>query len=113
LKSFTLTEIANIMGVPRSRLHNWTAGRPLRLRASVLPAKGKGNHALYSYQDLKKFVIINELTRMTGMRPGLAEHIANLEDFTRWFGWAQQGIKSAWELVRAKAIRQSKIGNRT
>jgi len=50
---YTLTEVADIAGMPRSLLKNWTIGRTsLRIVASERRTTGKGSPNLYSLKDI-------------------------------------------------------------
>ena len=58
---FTLGDVAEILQVPKSRIKNWTIGRPLKIVPRVLAGKGKGSRNLYSLEDLYLFALVNQL----------------------------------------------------
>jgi DNA-binding transcriptional MerR regulator len=60
---FTVAEAATILGMPESRIKNWTNGRPLRIIPSVRPAEGTGSRNLYSKTDLYTFAVANQLKK--------------------------------------------------
>jgi len=58
---FMLQEAAEILGMPKSRVKNWTIGRPLRILPSV-QAHGTGSRNLYGRRDLYSIAIANRLS---------------------------------------------------
>ena len=61
VKVFTLGEVAEILQAPKSRIKNWTIGRPLKIVPRVLSAQGKGSHNLFSLDDLYVLAFVNQL----------------------------------------------------
>jgi hypothetical protein len=60
---FTLGEVAELLKVPKTRIKNWTIGRPLRIVPGILAGQGKGSRNLYSLEDVYVFALINQLYR--------------------------------------------------
>ena len=58
---FTLGEVAELLQAPKSRIKNWTIGRPLKIVPRVLSAQGKGSHNLFSLNDLYVLAFVNQL----------------------------------------------------
>jgi hypothetical protein len=46
-----------------SRLKNWTAGRPFKLKPSIRTATGQGSRNLYSLEDVWLLGVANELSK--------------------------------------------------
>jgi hypothetical protein len=59
---FMLTDAARILGMPKSRVKNWTIGRPLRIDPSV-HAHGTGSRNIYTRRELYRLAIANQLHR--------------------------------------------------
>ncbi len=60
---FTLGEVAELLRVPKTRIKNWTIGRPLRIVPRILAGQGKGSRNLYSLEDVYVFALVNQLYR--------------------------------------------------
>lgn len=60
---FTLGEVAELLQVPKTRIKNWTIGRPLRIVPRILAGQGKGSRNLYSLEDVYVFALVNQLYR--------------------------------------------------
>ena len=58
---FTLGEVAELLQAPKTRIKNWTIGRPLRIVPRILAAQGKGSRNLYSVEDVYVFALANQL----------------------------------------------------
>ncbi|MGA2904477.1 MAG: hypothetical protein ABSD98_11635 [Candidatus Korobacteraceae bacterium] len=58
---FTLGEVAGLLQAPKSRITNWTIGRPLKIVPRVLSAQGKGSHNLFSLDDVYVLAFVNQL----------------------------------------------------
>jgi hypothetical protein len=58
---FSLGDVADILKVPKTRIKNWTIGRPFKIVPKVLAAHGKGSRNLYSLDDLYLFALVNQL----------------------------------------------------
>jgi hypothetical protein len=52
LQVFELAEVAAILGMPISKVKNWTSGRPLSIRPSIKVAKKKGSRNLYGVNEV-------------------------------------------------------------
>jgi hypothetical protein len=60
---FELGEIAKILGMPLTKVKNWTIGRPLKIEASVKTASGQGSRNLFSMEDVYLIGLANELSK--------------------------------------------------
>jgi DNA-binding transcriptional MerR regulator len=60
---FTLGAVAKILGLPKTRVKNWTIGRPLKIVPEISAGQGKGSRNLYSFEDIHVFALVNELDR--------------------------------------------------
>ena len=60
--SFEISEVALLLGMPQTRVKNWTIGRPLTIKPSVRRAKGKGTHNLYGPQEVFLMGLAQHLT---------------------------------------------------
>ena len=60
---FTLGAVAKLLGLPKTRVKNWTIGRPLRIIPEISAGEGKGSRNLYSLTDVYVFALVNELDR--------------------------------------------------
>lgn len=58
---FSLGDVAEILEVPKTRIKNWTIGRPFTIVPKVLAASGKGSRNLYSLSDVYLFALVNQL----------------------------------------------------
>jgi DNA-binding transcriptional MerR regulator len=61
MEVFELAEVAEVLGMPKSKVKNWTIGRPLRITPSVRVASGKGTRNLYSVEDVYVLTLANQL----------------------------------------------------
>ena len=50
--SFEISEVALMLGMPQTRVKNWTIGRPLAIKPSVRRAKGTGKRNLYGSAEV-------------------------------------------------------------
>jgi MerR HTH family regulatory protein len=60
---FTLGGVAKLLGLPKTRVKNWTIGRPLKVVPEISAGEGKGSRNLYSLEDVYVFALVNELDR--------------------------------------------------
>lgn len=58
---FMLSEVAQILKMPESRIKNWTIGRPLRIEPWIV-AHGKGSRNLHSAYDMYRLAIANQMS---------------------------------------------------
>jgi len=58
---YELADVARFLGIDKSRLKNWTIGRPFKVRPSVRSASGKGTRNLFCVDDLYAFAVIQHL----------------------------------------------------
>ncbi len=59
---FLLSQAADILGMPQSRLKNWTNGRPLKISPSI-GAQGTGSRNLYDRSDLYRLAVASQLNQ--------------------------------------------------
>src|SRR5437016_4392555 len=59
---FSLGDVAEILQLPKSRVKNWTIGRPLKIVPKVLAAQGTGSRNLYSIEDVYVMGFIKQLS---------------------------------------------------
>jgi DNA-binding transcriptional MerR regulator len=71
---FTVAEVAEIVQVSKSRIKNWTIGRPLKIVPKVRAYRGKGSRNLYSLQDVYLFALVTQL-HDDGLSTKLIEYI--------------------------------------
>jgi hypothetical protein len=57
---FMLSEVARVLGMPESRVKNWTIGRPLLIKPLV-PAYGTGTRNVYSVYDIYRMAIAKHM----------------------------------------------------
>jgi hypothetical protein len=62
LQVFTLGEVSEILRAPKTRIKNWTIGRPLKIIPTVRIAEGKGSRNLYSVTDVYAIALANRLS---------------------------------------------------
>jgi hypothetical protein len=82
---FTLAEVAEILQAPKSRIKNWTIGRPLKIIPRVLSAQGKGSRNLFSLDDVYLMAFVNELYN-DGLSMKHIEHLVDRAFFTPLLG---------------------------
>jgi hypothetical protein len=58
---FELADVAAILGIEKSRVKNWTIGRPFSVQASVRASFGKGSRNLFSRNDVYCFALVERL----------------------------------------------------
>lgn len=58
---YELSDVARFLGIDKSRLKNWTIGRPFKVRPSVRSATGKGTRNLFCLNDLYAFALVQHL----------------------------------------------------
>jgi hypothetical protein len=58
---FSLGEVAEVLQLPKSRIKDWTIGRPLEIIPKVLAAHGTGSRNLYSIEDVYVMGFIKQL----------------------------------------------------
>jgi DNA-binding transcriptional MerR regulator len=58
---FMLREVAEILGLPPTRVKNWTIGRPHTIKPSIR-AHGSGSRNLYDIYDLYRLAIVAQLS---------------------------------------------------
>lgn len=73
-KIFELSEVAEILHLPASRIKNWTIGRPLTITPSVRPASGTGSRNLYNTDDVYLFALAEDLNEF-GIVPRLTQQV--------------------------------------
>ncbi len=63
MEIFELGEIAKVLGMPVTKVKNWTIGRPLKIEPSVKTASGHGSRNLFSLEDVYLIGVANELSK--------------------------------------------------
>lgn len=71
---FELSEVAELLHLPASRVKNWTIGRPLTITPSVRPASGTGSRNLYSTDDVYLFALAEDLNEF-GLVPRITQQV--------------------------------------
>ena len=61
LQIYELADVAAILGLQKSRVKNWTIGRPFSVRPSVRASFGKGSRNLFSRNDVFSFALVKAL----------------------------------------------------
>jgi hypothetical protein len=74
MRIYELSEVAEILAMPKSRVKNWTIGRPLRITPSVRAATGKGSRNLYSVEDVYLIGLADQLN-VDGFAPKTTEKV--------------------------------------
>jgi DNA-binding transcriptional MerR regulator len=93
IQIYELADIAAILGIEKSRVKNWTIGRPFSVQASVRASFGKGSRNLFSRQDVYCFELVHRLNEVgvpvaaiQGMLEKLRPNLLD-EAFWRKSGW--------------------------
>jgi DNA-binding transcriptional MerR regulator len=107
---FSLSGVAQILGIPQTRVKNWTIGRPLQIRPSI-PARGTGSRNLYGLYDIYRIEIANQL-HQNGFRPQVIQRVLDAlgEKFTTCVfvvisagvDWTKNRTKLAVQLIENK-----------
>ena len=71
---FELSEVAEVLGIPKTKVANWTIGRPLKITPSVRTALGKGARNLYGRHSLYLMAIANALIE-AGLNSGAVQKV--------------------------------------
>jgi DNA-binding transcriptional MerR regulator len=58
---FEISEVAQVVGLPQSRVKFWTIGKPLLISPSIRTALGRGARNLYSLDDVHLMALAKEL----------------------------------------------------
>lgn len=61
LQIYELADIAVLLDLEKSRVKNWTIGRPFSVRPSVRASSGKGSRNLFSRNDVYCFALVKRL----------------------------------------------------
>jgi len=64
IQVYELADIAAILGMEKSRVKNWTIGRPFSVRPSVRASVGKGSRNLFSRNDIFCFALVKRLNEI-------------------------------------------------
>lgn len=91
-----LSGVARVVGMPRLRVRNWTAGRPLKIRPSVRAAIGKGSRNLYNERDVFKMATAKRL-REDGLNFRLIQYVLDHVDLENFADGA-----SDWLVIHAR-----------
>jgi len=102
LEVFEIADVAKIVGVPISRIKNWTIGRPFRVRPTVRAARGKGTRNLYSTQDVYILGLINQMT-VDGIAPSTIQQF--LWTLQRSLELKQALLLKPWLVLRVYGSR--------
>lgn len=58
---YELGDVAAILGIEKSRVKNWTIGRPFSVQASLRASFGKGSRNLFGRNDVYCFALVERL----------------------------------------------------
>lgn len=75
---YELKDVAEILQMPKSKVKNWTIGRPLRIVPSLSGFGGKGSRNIYSVSDLMSFALAQHLEE-SGFAPDFIQGALNTE----------------------------------
>lgn len=108
LQIYELADIASLLGLEKSRVKNWTIGRPFSVRPSVRASSGKGSRNLFSRNDVYCFALVKRLNEIgvpveaiqqmlqkMGTRMGEDEFWSDRRD---WLIIKRSGINSAYQV---------------
>ena len=62
MEVFELADVSKITKIPKTRVQNWSVGRPLRIIPSIRGGRGQGSRNLYSRTDIYRIALAKELT---------------------------------------------------
>lgn len=62
IQIYELADIAALLGIEKSRVKNWTIGRPFSIQPSVRASFGKGSRNLFSRNDVYCFALVQRLS---------------------------------------------------
>jgi DNA-binding transcriptional MerR regulator len=94
---YELGDIARITGIPKSRVKNWTIGRPFTVKPSVRRSSGKGSRNLFSHNDLYVFDLVQRLSDIGAPVAGIQNLLEKQDMSDDWF-WKDQN----WVLITRK-----------
>jgi hypothetical protein len=77
LSVYELADIANVLKIEKSRVKNWTIGRPFSVTPSVRISSGKGSRNLFSLTDLYCFALIKHLLELDAPVAAVQEMLAS------------------------------------
>lgn len=63
LPFFELSEVAEVVGIAKTKVANWTIGRPLKITPSVRTAFGRGARNLYGKHDVCLMALAEDFTQ--------------------------------------------------
>jgi hypothetical protein len=88
IEIFELADIAAILGVEKSRVKNWTMGKPFSVRPSVRTSSGTGSSNLFSRNDVYVLALVERLNSAhvpsTEIQRMLEEKRGQLTDDSFW-----------------------------
>jgi len=62
LRVFDRAEIAKIVGIPVTRVKDWSIGRPLDIKPSIRVSRRRGSPNFYSESDILRFALAKQLS---------------------------------------------------
>ena len=90
---YELADVAAILGIEKSRVKNWTIGRPFSVQPSVRASFGKGSRNLFSRNDVYCFALVQRLVEagtpvaaIQKMLDAVKPHLAR-DDFWKDQNW--------------------------
>lgn len=80
LQIYELADIAAILDLEKSRVKNWTIGRPFSVHPSVRASFGKGSRNLFSRNDVYCFALVKRLNEIGAPVAAIQQMLQELSD---------------------------------
>jgi len=103
LQIYELADVAAILGIAKSRVKNWTIGRPFSLRPSVRASFGKGSRNLFGENDLYCFALIQRLSDVGAPVAAIQSILDKQWDLARDAFWEDQN----WVVIKRQGHHSS------
>jgi len=97
---YQLGDVAAILGIEKSRVKNWTIGRPFSLRPSLRSSYGKGSRNLFSRNDVNRFALVERLRDVGAPVVAIQELIEKLSpELAKDSVWKMTEGKHHWAVI--------------
>jgi hypothetical protein len=105
---YGLKDVAEILQMPKSKVKNWTIGRPLRLAPSIKGFGGIGSRNLYSYTDVLRFAVVKHLAD-SGFAPEFVEQAVMTMARHRWAMIPPVSAYRIFNFILARRLGETRV----
>jgi hypothetical protein len=101
---FELADVANVLNLDKTRVKNWTEGRPFVVRPSIRASTGKGSRNWFSPGDLYSFELIRRLIEMNAPVDAIQQMLDG-PLLTQELCW----VRRNWLFIKSKSNQRFEI----